>query len=207
MLRYGRNPVVLPPLDSTRVPITEDEIDVHALLTHLHKSLNDAKDNLMTAKISQAFEANKSRAISDPYPYKIGDNVLLSTLHRRREYLSQTGKRVAKFIARYDGPYAVTDTHPSASTVTLNLPDAPNTFPTFHISLVKPFLPNDDIHDEGQEFFVEQILDHRNRGRGRQYLVKFQGYPQTYNRWLPGRDLEHDASLATYLDSLSITPT
>ncbi len=32
MLRHGRNPVVLPPLDSTRDPITQDEIDARALL-------------------------------------------------------------------------------------------------------------------------------------------------------------------------------
>ena len=139
MLRHGRNPLVLPPLDATREPITQDEIDARALLAHLHKSLNDAKDSLVAAKISQAFEANKSRSVSSPFPYSIGDNVLLSTLHRRREYVSSNGKRAAKFIARLDGPYAVTDVHSSASTVTLDLPDSPNIFPTFHISLVKPF--------------------------------------------------------------------
>ena len=176
MLRHGRNPLVLPPLDATREPITQDEIDARALLAHLHKSLNDAKDSLVAAKISQAFEANKSRSVSSPFPYSIGDNVLLSTLHRRREYVSSNGKRAAKFIARFDGPYAVTDVHSSASTVTLDLPDSPNIFPTFHISLVKPFRPNDDIvypHraiDDLQEFFVEAIIDHRTRGRGRQYI-------------------------------------
>ena len=166
MLRHGRNPLVLPPLQPTREPITQDEIDARALLSHLHKSLNDAKDTLLAAKISQAFEANKSRAVSSPFPYTVGDNVLLSTLHRRREYVSQNGKRAAKFIARFDGPYLVTDTHSSASTVTLDLPNSPTIFPTFHISLVKPFLPNDDIAyphraiNKLQEFFVESIIDH-----------------------------------------------
>jgi len=184
MLRHGRNPLVLPPLQLTREPITQDKIDAHALLSHLHKSLNDAKDTLLAAKISQAFEANKSRAVSSPFPYAVGDNVLLSTLHRQQEYVSQNGKRAPKFIARFDIPYLVTDTHSSTSTVTLNLPNSPTIFPTFHISLVKPFLPNDDIAyphraiDELQEFFVESIIDHRTRGRGHQFLVKFQGYPE-----------------------------
>jgi len=47
-------------------------------------------------------------------------------------------------LPRFDGPYPVIDTHPEASTVTLDLPNQPNAFPTFHIHLVKPFLTNDD---------------------------------------------------------------
>jgi len=60
MLRFGRNPIVLPPLDPTREPITQDEVDACAIIDHIYSSVNDAKDNLLLAKISQAFEANKS---------------------------------------------------------------------------------------------------------------------------------------------------
>jgi len=199
--------MVATPLENTREPIMQDEIDACALLTHLHKSLNDAKDNLLTAKIAQAFEANKSRSVNDPFPYSVDDNVLLSTLHRRHEYISANGKRAAKFIAHFDGPYAVIDVHPTASTVTLDLPYS-NIFPTFHISLVKPFQPNDDmtyphqaINDQ-QEFFVESIIDHRTRGCGHQYLVKFQGYTDIYDRWISGKELEGDSALSDYLSSL-----
>jgi hypothetical protein len=41
----------------------EDEIDARAIINHIYSSVNDAKDNLLLAKISQAFEANKSRSI------------------------------------------------------------------------------------------------------------------------------------------------
>jgi len=207
MLRFGRNPVVLPPLETTREPITQDEIDARSIINHIHKAVNDAKDNLLVAKISQAFEANKSRSTENTFPYKIGDSVLLSTLHRRSEYLAGNGKRVAKFLPRFDGPYAVVDTFPESSTVTLDLPNLPSTFPTFHIHLVKPFVPNDDIKfpnrsvtvDDSMEFFVDSILDHKTWGRGRRYLVKFQGYPDSFNRWLSGKDLEGDSALENYL--------
>ncbi len=130
-------------------------------------------------------------------------------MHHRREYVSPNGKRAAKFIARFDGPYVVTasDVHSEASTVTLDLPHSPNIFPTFHISLVKPFLANDDQHyphhalDDLQEFFVESVIDHRTHGRGHQYLVKFQGYPDFYDRWLSGKELEGDSALDTYVAS------
>ncbi len=144
MLHFGRNPIVLPPLDPTREPITQDEIDARAVISHIYASVNDAKDNLLLAKISQAFEANKSRKINDTFPYKIGDSVLLSTLNRQSAFLSSDGKCAVKFVPRFDGPYAVVDTFPESSTVTLNLPNQPSVFPTFHINLIKPFLPNDD---------------------------------------------------------------
>jgi len=62
ILRSGRNPVVLPPLESTRDPITQDEIDASTLIARMHTAINDAKDNLLVAKISQAFQANKTRS-------------------------------------------------------------------------------------------------------------------------------------------------
>ncbi len=101
-------------------------------------------------------------------------------------------------------------THPEASTVTLDLPNQPNAFPTFHIHLVKPFIQNDDEKfphratrvTETSEFFVDSIIDHKPWGRGNQYLVKFQGYPDSFNWWLSGKDLENDTALDLYLASL-----
>jgi len=120
---------------------------------------------------------------------------------------------VAKLLPHFDGPYPVIDTHPEASTVTLDLPNQPNAFPTFHIHLIKPFLPNDDEKfphravriADSSEFFVESILDHRPQGQGNQYLVKFQGYPNFFNRWLSDKELENDTALELYLDSLETT--
>ena len=40
------------------------------------------------------------------------------------------------------------------------------------------------------------------RGRGRQYLIKFQGYPNIYDRWISGKELEGDFALDDYLSSL-----
>ena len=59
--------------------------------------------------------------------------------HRRSRLTNPVQPQAAKFIARYDGPYTVTDFHPSASTVTLDLSDLADSssiFPTFHINLV-----------------------------------------------------------------------
>jgi hypothetical protein len=83
MLHFGQNPVILPPLETTHEPITQDEINAQAIISHMHQALQTAKDNLLVAKIAQAFEYNKSRGVNRPFPYSVGDSVLLSTLHRR----------------------------------------------------------------------------------------------------------------------------
>lgn len=69
---------------------------------------------------------------------------MLSTLNRRKEYKNKDQHRVTKFMPRFDGPYQITDVHNEASTVTLDMPNAPNLFPTFHISNIKPWHANDD---------------------------------------------------------------
>ena len=79
----------------------------------------------------------------------------------------------------------ITDVHEAASTITIDIPSAPNIFPTFHVSLIKPFRQNDDckfpsrtLENPGpvnvnghEEFFVDQILDHKRVGHGFRYLV------------------------------------
>src|SRR5277367_4621227 len=104
-------------------------------------------------------------------------------------------------MPRFDGPYLVTDIHPDASTVTLETPNAPNLFPTFHTSLVRSFKPNDDSKypsrtleepgpievDGEEEYFVERIIDHKKIGRGFKYLVRWRGYGPEEDRWIAGR--------------------
>ena len=47
-------------------------------------------------------------------------------------------------MPRYNGPFLMVDTHEEASTITLDIPNAPNIFPTFHTSHIKPFKQNDN---------------------------------------------------------------
>ncbi|KAI3998023.1 hypothetical protein K525DRAFT_180239, partial [Schizophyllum commune Loenen D] len=79
-----------------------------------------------------------------------------------------------KFMPRYDGPYKVIHANPSLSSYTLELPNHPNVFPTFHASEIKRFIPNDDkmfpgralappgpvvTADGVEEWLVEAIID------------------------------------------------
>ena len=125
-------------------------------------------------------------------------------------------------MPRYDGPYVITDTVPDISTVTIDLPNNPQMFPTFHTLQVLPFVENDPslfpshelskpppiIIDSEQEFFIERILDKRKCGRGVQYLVRWHGYGPEDDHWLPGHELDDCEALDTWLARKdSVTPS
>jgi hypothetical protein len=205
-LRLGRSPRLIPPIVPDRLPAalttTEEAQQAEAILKKIELDVKDAQDNLFQAKTYQAFYANQHRGPDDVF--KIGEKVMLSTLNRRREYKKKGEKRVAKFFPRFDGPYTVVNTHAETSNYTLDLPNAPNVFPTFHASELRRFVPNNNelfpsrraaqpgpvVTEEGlEEFLIEEIIDSRRRGKGWQFLVKWAGYGAEEDRWLPGSEL------------------
>jgi hypothetical protein len=120
---------------------------------------------------------------------------------------------VVKFMPCYNGPYEVTDTASEISTVTINLPNYPNSFPTFHTSQVRPFVENDknlfpahqldepvSIYvDDQEEFYIDHILDEHKQSRGVQYLIWWAGYGPKEDRWLPRHELADCEALDIWL--------
>ena len=52
--------------------------------------------------------------------------------------------------------------------------------------------------EEGEEVYnVETILNHRKRGRGYQYFVKWGGYPITDASWEPEHAFSNDSDTLT----------
>ena len=209
-LHFGRSACMLPPI----VPPIEgehEEISAQEIIANMRPTQLEAQDNLLEAKISQAFQANKSQSLT--FPFKVGDQVILSTANRRREYKSGNEHRVAKFMPRFDGPYSVTTTDERHSTVTLKLPDHSGHFPIFHTSEVKPFRENNNTHfptralsppdpvliDGQPEFFVEKIVDERRQGKRTQYLVRWRGEGPKGDIWLPESELEDCQALDEWI--------
>ena len=59
-----------------------------ALIQKIESDIQEAKDNLLAAKVTQAEFANRHRANEDIFT--IGDKVMLSMEHRRREYMQSS---------------------------------------------------------------------------------------------------------------------
>jgi hypothetical protein len=211
-LRMGRSPRVIPPLVPSALPSpSAEQISARRVIDQLLTDVQDAKDNMIRAKTLQAFFANHNRSPDDIFT--VNDQVMLATLHRRQEYKHKDEKRAAKFFPRFDGPYKITHAYPETSTYTLDMPNS-EVFPTFHASELKRFRPNDPslypsreharpgpvlTADGLEEYFVNEIIDSRRRGRGHQYLVRWSGYGPEHDLWLPGTELENCAALDRWL--------
>ena len=207
-LKTGRSPRLIPPLVPASATATTAEVDARQIIAQLDLDVKEAQDNLLAAKIRQAYHANEHRAPETVY--KEGDLVMLSTENRRRNYKQKDKKRVAKFMPRNDGPYTIIKAFPEKSEYTLRLPNNPQTFPGFHSSLLKPFIPNDPTlfpdreftrpgavvtEDGTEENMIDKIVDARRRGRGTQYLVRWVGYDRDHDEWLSGKMLEDTEAL------------
>jgi len=197
-LRFGRSLRIIPPIIPVSLadlaPSLTDAAAAQHVISQLKTDVNDAKDNLLEAKVSQAYYVNERRGTEEIYV--IGDKVMLSTLHRRQEYKKKGEHRVAKFFPRYDGPYVIIDAHPATSSYTLELLNSLNIFPTFHASELKHFFENDATlfpsqeslkpgpiltSDGLEEFQVQEIIDSHWQGRGYQFLVQWTGYGPNHN--------------------------
>jgi len=149
--------------------------------------------------------------------FQVGNKVMLSTLHCQREFTANDPSCVAKFIPCFDGPYVIINSMPEFLAYTLDLPNSPNIFPTFHSSQLKRFTENDvslfPSHQhaclgpimtaEGlEEYAIEKILDERCRGCGYQYLVQWVGHGPEEDCWLPHCELEECQALDVWLNGI-----
>lgn len=214
-LRLGHSPRVLPPLPIEPLPQTVPE-EAHAvrLLHQLELDCWEAQDNLLLAKVCQASSADRSRG--PEHSFKLGDFVMLNTLHHRRDFMQKKDGRVAKFMPRFDGKYLVKRAWPDKSVYELDLPNHPLKFAKFHSSELKPYVSNDPqlfpnrtlprpppvVTEDGQEEWqIEKIIDQRRRGRGFQYLVRWAGYGPEEDRWIARSGVEECEALDIWLDS------
>ncbi|KAJ2913860.1 hypothetical protein MD484_g6573, partial [Candolleomyces efflorescens] len=212
-LRLGRSPRLVPPM----VSAPGDPVDIQAAkLMESHELLVlEAQDNLLLAKINQAYHANRTRG-EDPL-FSVGDRVMLSTRNRRKELKAGDTARTTKFLPRWVGPYEITRTNHAASTYTLNMPTHPRLFPVFHVSQLKRYHDNDDVEvparsllkpgpltfeDGTEEYFIDRILDEHKTRRGSRYLVRWEGYGEEDDLWITERELEGTDALRRWKDGL-----
>ena len=91
-------------------------------------------------------------------------------------------------------------------TYRLQLPATWRIHNVFHAALLRPFKENEVYGDnytepppelvEGEEVYeVETILNHRRRGRGYQYFIKWRGYPISDASWEPEHAFSDDGDI------------
>lgn len=148
---------------------------------------------------AQASQAKHYNRVHKPQSYNVGDRVLLSLKNLK----TRTPSR--KLTQRYAGPFRVLDVV-GTQAYRLALPsDLSRIHNVFHVSLLEPWhprgggeeqpMPVDLGQGEEPEYEVERILGKRKRKGRTQYLVKWAGWPDTYNQWEPEEHLDNATGL------------
>ncbi|XP_026048930.1 uncharacterized protein LOC113036701 [Astatotilapia calliptera] len=134
--------------------------------------------------------------------YARGQKVWLSA----RDIPLRTDSR--KLAPRFIGPFEV-ERVVGRSAVRLKLPSSLRVHPTFHVSQVKPVVvsplcpppaapPPARLIGGHPAFTVRRILDVRRRGRGRQFLVDWEGCGPEERSWVPRSRILDPALLSAF---------
>jgi hypothetical protein len=169
-------------------------------------NIDAVRDAIIASRVFQTHHANK-RQREEPI-LKEGDQVYLST-----ENLNLPKGRAHKLLPKYIGPYSIIKANAHTSNYQLDLPPElakRRIHSTFHISKLRPFVPNDDARfprrevrtyydfgdDPEAEWVVEEIVGHRwTRGK-LQFLVNWSEGPPT---WEPLANCDELQALDEYL--------
>ena len=122
---------------------TTEQTTAHEIMTHVTLDIKEAQDNLLAAKICQAYHANEHCTHEDVY--EIGDLVMLSAENHCHNYKHKGKTHVAKFMPWNNSLYTITHPFPECSEYMLKLPNNLNTFPSFHAHLLKRYIPNNPL--------------------------------------------------------------
>ena len=199
-LTYGRIPRIINRIE----PMAFD--GVHAFADMALTNLAIAHDSIIASRSFQTHYANRHHTAEEPF--KTGDLAYVSTKNLRLPK-----GRAHKLLPTYIGPYTVMSANPLTSNYTLELPEelrARNIHPTFHVSVLKPHIPNDDdqfpscdvrtFYDFGQdadiEWEVDKILAHQWDRQALKLLVKWNLGDAT---WEPLRLCNKLSALDDYL--------
>lgn len=192
-LNYGRHPTTPSRLWKRDNPSRTDIPQVDDFFDGLHSALQLARTAIGKAQERQKrhYDIRHRESL-----YNRGDWVYLSTRHLRR-----LSPQPEKLKSRWIGPYQVVDDI-SAVTYRINLPRSKHRIhPVIHVSRLKPAEPpsSSSNMDDGiewepdEEYDVEDILATRVRGRGkrrhREFLIRWLGYPDEENQWVPEKDI------------------
>ncbi|GAB7357799.1 hypothetical protein MBLNU459_g0615t2 [Dothideomycetes sp. NU459] len=192
-LLYGFEPELH--YDSTSVPQAKVP-DAAARVERLHRERQALASRWLAAQESQAKYYDQKRSEKC---FAQGDLVLLSAKNLSLKLPAR--KLSPKFI----GPFQVLEPV-GARAYRLRLPPQYKIHPVFHVSLLEPYKMRignasapqytaPEIIGGEEEWELEEIVEKAISNTGVHYKVKWLGWPQDYNQWLPENELRNAKEL------------
>ena len=189
-LNYGVHPKTVP-MDL----LNSDNPAANSFLENMQEALKEARVQITKSNEKASEYINKKRR---PSNFRVGDKVWLST----KNLTLEDGAGSRKLNPKYCGPFEITeDINGVTYRLKLSQPMINRGIHNaFHASLFKPFYEDDFdrerkapeplvFQDGHEEYEIEKILNHRKKRNRTQYLVKWKGYPDHENSWVPEKDL------------------
>jgi hypothetical protein len=172
---------------SVAIPMTFENTKFPSVAKKIKNLVTSREEALAAHKLEWSHMAEKIK--SNFVPFKTRSNGLAG-------FETNYHKKMAP---KWEGPFKIKEIL-GPVTYQLKLPEFWWIHKVFHATLLHPYRENEvygenyiwpppDI-EEGEEVYeVEQILKHRKRGRGYEYLIKLFGYLITKALWEPKSNL------------------
>ena len=202
-LNYGRNPSPMIWKGSEEFP------GVQRFAEKMKLAIMSAHDSIIAAQIVHTVQANRKRSPTD---YKVGDLVYLSTKN-----ISLPKGRARKLAPKFLGPFEITKVLKEGATYQLKLSEElvkRGINPSFHASLLKPHIPNDDRRFPGRlpsqlpgfggksdEWIVDSITSHHGRGLNSEFEILWKAGDRT---WAPYREVAHLIAMDRYCELMGV---
>ena len=185
---FGESPVAIPlSFENTKYPSMEEKM----------KTLLQNRQALATHELARSRMTDRRKSFF--IPFKKGDRVWLDSRNLKMIYHK-------KMKPKREGPFEITEVL-GPVTYRLKLLNTWRTHNMFHAVLLKTnetygeifSKPPPELLDGEEVYDVETILNHRERGRGYQYFVKWQGYPisDASLAWEPEHSFSNDGDILT----------
>jgi transposase InsO family protein len=196
-LLYGYNP--RGPADVRLAPLSGRAKSALDRIKQLQEDRVETKQLLQRAHESSSKYYNRTRK---DIAFREGEWVLLNTKNLRQR------RPCKKLSAKYIGPFKIVKAiGDKALAYQLDLPTSYRIHNVFPISSLEKFYPrpgeeaatsNQPEIEEDLSYNVEQILDHKGKGRNRQYLIRWEGYAPEEDSWEPRTNVAEGPLLREY---------
>jgi transposase InsO family protein len=186
-LMYGESPRAIPlSFENTKYPSIEERITT---------LLRNREEALAAHELASSHIADRRKSTFTPF--KKGDQVWLDSKNLKTIYHK-------KMRPKREGPFTITEVL-GPVTYRLKLPKTWRVHDVFHAALLRLYRENEvygenftkpppELEGKEEAYEVETILNHRKRGRGYQYFIKWRGYPISDASWEPEHAFLNDGN-------------
>ena len=169
-------------------PMTEEQIMVrNAKLTRILYPAIASSSNAYGDNVTEDFQLNH-RVLEKGYP----EGAMV---------MKTVDVRTSGMDPRYEGPFKVLSRTPHGTYVLLDSTGAlhPKNVPFSKLKLIS--VPEIFLED-AEHYEVEKVLKHKGSVNDRIYWVKWKGYPNSENTWVPAADFDAPLIIQKYWNSL-----